>query len=434
MHRSLIGPLGALTLAAALVSCARAPGPLAARAAAGDLAALAASYRLERRAVIKVDHPAFLDLHGEAGGEPTLMVSSFGVFGGDAVRAFRGLGGLLAGRGLTPQLVTDKVVWPNEVKPVPSSVMPGGYLVAGGFLVPGKTGALTIVSPGGATRALTATGPVTERKPGFFYHRAMWRDMDGDGRLDVLTARAKKPIMGPTVGELVWLSEPRGRAGLWQEHVIAQGPDVHFRLADLDGDGVEEVLASEFFAKRFSVHWREGSAWRSRVVDNQCGAAFDLEVADLNGDGVRDVVLTNHEGNAKAGAFAYEIPRDWKNTLWKRHTLTQGIKTTNPGMNQASPGAPVVLPGAGPNGKALILLAGDGSQHVHLLVPTSAERTDWGHTRLDLVDLDSTVGQLAVADLDGDRAPEVFVPAYDKHQIHVFTLRGPAAGRAKRTR
>jgi hypothetical protein len=26
------------------------------------------------------------------------------------------------------------------------------------------------------------------------------------------------------------------------------------------------------------------------------------------------------------------------------------------------------------------------------------------------------------------------VPAYDKHQIHVFTLRGPAAGRSKRTR
>jgi hypothetical protein len=39
-----------------------------------------------------------------------------------------------------------------------------------------------------------------------------------------------------------------------------------------------------------------------------------------------------------------------------------------------------------------------------------------------------------VTDLDGDRAPEVFVPAYDKHQIHVFTLRGPAASRAKRTR
>jgi hypothetical protein len=35
-------------------------------------------------------------------------------------------------------------------------------------------------------------------------------------------------------------------------------------------------------------------------------------------------------------------------------------------------------------------------------------------------------GQLAAADLDGDGLIEVLAPAYDKHQIHVYTLRQAA--------
>ncbi|MEB3198572.1 MAG: VCBS repeat-containing protein [Candidatus Sericytochromatia bacterium] len=432
MQKPILASLLLGSLVAASSACGRLPGVATPRAAASDLSALARGYRAEPRATIAIDHPAFLHIEGEERNQPTLIVSSFGVFGGDAVRRIRGIDAVLAGRSLTPELITKDAVWPNEVKAVPSSVMPGGYLVAGGFLVPGKTGALTLVNAGGASRVLTDPGVVTEKKPGWFYHRAVWRDMNGDGRLDILTARAKKPMMGPALGELVWFSEGRNRAGFWEEHVIAQGPDVHFRLADLDGDGREEVLASEFFSKRFTVLWQEGDTWRNRVIDTKCGSAFDLEVADLNGDGRRDVVLTNHEANLEAGAFAYEIPQDWKNTLWPKHVIAKGIETRNGGPNQASPGAPVVVPGAAPNGKALILLAGDGSQRVHLLAPRSTDRSDWNYQLIDLANLGCTVGQLAVADLDADGAPEIFAPAYDKHQIHVFTLRTPAAKRTKR--
>ena len=387
----------------------------------------AAPYQADKRAVIALNHPAFLHLEGESRGTPELIVSSFGVFGGDAVRRIRNLPGILKGEKPVVDVITDKVTWPNEAKRVPLSLGgPDTWLIAGGFLVPGKTGALTMVKAGGEPRTLTQSDPVSERKGGWFYHRTYWRDMDGDGHLDILTARGKKAMTGGSFGELLWLKRPVQEGAPWQETVIGKGPDVHFRLADLDQDGKEEILAGEFFTKRFSVWWREGGTWKSRVIDNKCGSAFDLEVADLNGDGRRDVVLTNHENNANASVFAYEIPADWRTGLWPRHTLVSGIETRQGGMGPASPGAPVVVPGATRDGKALILVAGDGSQRVHLLSPSSSVKTEWRYQFTDLDDLKCTVGQLAAADLDGDGLIEVLAPAYDQHQIHVYTLRQAA--------
>ena len=49
---------------------------------------------------------------------------------------------------------------------------------------------------------------LTTDKNGFFYHMGIWRDMNGDGRKDLLTARVNKPIIGASTGELLWLEQP----------------------------------------------------------------------------------------------------------------------------------------------------------------------------------------------------------------------------------
>ena len=49
--------------------------------------------------------------------------------------------------------------------------------------------------------------------------------MNGDGLLDIVTARAKKPIFGASKGELIWLEQPSSGEVLtyWKEHLITEG-------------------------------------------------------------------------------------------------------------------------------------------------------------------------------------------------------------------
>ena len=68
-------------------------------------------------------------------------------------------------------------------------------LVSDGFLVPGKDrgGIYVVTNPTDTTAEWTIrlTNPVSRDGSQWFYHRATWVDLTGDGRLSVLTARAK---------------------------------------------------------------------------------------------------------------------------------------------------------------------------------------------------------------------------------------------------
>ena len=107
---------------------------------------------------------------------------------------------------------------------------------------------------------------ISTDETGYFYHMAEWYDMDGDGtarsarhtrlaplphplmrvrpaarprrfsgRLDILTAKATLPTDGSLPGgKLLWLQNPGTPQGPWPERVLIDGPDVFFRIADLD--------------------------------------------------------------------------------------------------------------------------------------------------------------------------------------------------------
>lgn len=67
-------------------------------------------------------------------------------------------------------------------------------VIPDGFLVPFKDdGYIYIVDISGST----PRGPykLTDHTEGkWFYHRVLWKDMDGDGNLDILTCRAREPV------------------------------------------------------------------------------------------------------------------------------------------------------------------------------------------------------------------------------------------------
>ena len=56
-------------------------------------------------------------------------------------------------------------------------------------------------------RGRTCVG-MAARAPGYFYHTAQWIDLNGDGKLDLVTARATTPLVGSGSGELLWLEQP----------------------------------------------------------------------------------------------------------------------------------------------------------------------------------------------------------------------------------
>lgn len=377
--------------------------------------------------VLNSNKPAFL--HAEKvreSEEYSLLVSSFQGFGRDEVRHIANIGDYLGDFSLaTEERLSTGITWPNGLHTVPESISGGAPLiaVAGGFLVPGKgTGAITLLD-----RFNKTARKITRNKSGWFYHRIVWFDVDNDGKLDIITARGNKPWFGNGKGELLWLKQPNSNplTSTWTEKVLKAGPDVHFIIDDLNGDGTPEIVATEFFAKKLSLHWFEGSTLKSRDLDTSLGAAFDVSVADLNNDGRKDLLVTNHEAQAnKAAVFAYEVPQDLKTGSFTRHTLLTNIETRNGGMNQASPGAAFAFH---PNvhqtsGKPQIMVSGDGSQRVHWLVPTSSSTNSWSYEERILVDVGGTVGQLAIADVNHDGFVEVFVPAYDGNKIYAFTF------------
>ena len=144
--------------------------------------------------------------------------------------------------------------WPNEVTSVPRRLyansrtgagddddddddeegLEDALLVTDGFLVPGKEkGGLYVVrNPGNGIYewmdCLTGTtnlqgAPINAGEGDWFYHRATWMDLTGDGRLSILAARARVTLRGGGSnvdhegggkttfgrGQLVWLECPR---------------------------------------------------------------------------------------------------------------------------------------------------------------------------------------------------------------------------------
>ena len=381
----------------------------------------ASSIELQEVGSFPAEKPAFLSLNqGKEGTD--LYITTFKALGSDGVRRVENVGSLLNTQiaDIRADLLSRKITWPNGMKPVPAEIFGDNYFaVPGGFLVPGKgDGAISIFNP-----ESNDLFRITKKKKGWWYHQVVWTDMNNDGRLDVLTARAKKGMFGGDGGEMVWLEQPAdGLKSVWKEHaMIESGPDVNFLYEDFDKDGVKEILATEFFNRRLVLYTKSGETWEQRVIDNKLGYGFDLSYVDLNKDGKLDILATNHEDDENAAVLAYEIPKNITQGSWTKHFLLKGIETLKKGYKEASPGTAVAFYPEVKNtqGKPWIVVSGDGSMRAHLLVPGES---DFEYEEKILVNTGGTVGEIAVADVDDDGYSEIFIPAYDKNKIYIHRV------------
>jgi len=145
------------------------------------------------------------------------------------------------------------------------------------------------------------------------YHDQAVGDVDGDGEpeLVVLSQGARK---------VVYFDIPADpRVEPWPEdrcHLIHDGVEVEgARIADVDGDGVNEIVAG---ANVFKPGDDPAQPWQRRVLIDDFAQAR-VALADLNGDGTTDVILA--EGESSPGRLVWLEGPDFR----KLHILRDDL-------------------------------------------------------------------------------------------------------------
>ena len=219
---------------------------------------------------------------------PALLVTTFAAFGSEPVSTVSNLLAVSHGATASVQQLEDTTKWTNYIGMAPMEIGDSVVATAGGFLVPGHgTGTINLfdVSDPSAPK----NTQVSTDKKNWFYHKIVWFDVDGDGKLDIVAARATAPK--PIGGELIWLKQPKANASStpgWLATVITEGPDVDFIIEDLDGDGFPEVIAAQFFsAEKLAIYSCSEKSWSlcangtgitASLVDGEKGPFFTVKV------------------------------------------------------------------------------------------------------------------------------------------------------------
>lgn len=313
--------------------------------------------------------------------------------------------------------------WPNQLSKTPAEI--GNYVVIpDGFLPPGKArGNIFLADEAGTLNQ------ITDDVVGAFYHLAEWFDFNGDGNLDCMTVRVIKSgwFSFTFEGELLWYENPGADLLLsqkWKSHKIADGPDVYFKTRMYQGNIA--VFATEFFndVPKLSLQFvnMRGELVSSRVIDDNMGNPFGVELVDLDGDGKEDLLATNHQDDEdaiKMGVFAYEIPDDLANGDFIRHTVAynvSNIKMVIPGVG--APGfAHGFYPREGMTGPKHVITAGDGSFDVWYSRPVGRFQYD-----TQIIDIGGTTGELLHYDFTGDGVLDVLIPDNDYWKLKALTF------------
>jgi len=378
--------------------------------------------------------PGYAELLPEVPGQ--LVLTSFGAapfVGKNAVYLY----GLDKGCGdacLQQLPGSEGINWPNAVAGLNSTAFGFPAVVVGnGFLVPSHTtGGVWIMEasahPEHLPRPVKITKDKAEKLPdsGWFYHLAAPFDMNGDGRLDFVTARCQFGVWpwSKKRGELLWLQQPEQEplsGAPWEEHHLAEGPDFLFCLQP--GLPTLALAATEFIGERTVYYYMSNGTLQSRVLDEQSGPGFSCSWTDLNGDGRLELLATNHL-NQNGSVFAYTFDGDDFSTAGvSRHVLASGFSAITTQTGTAGPGdAAAFQPSTGHRGKPYIFVSGDNGNDIFVLVPRSEDPGDWSYTRQKIADVKADVGRPAIGDTDGDGFADVFVPAYDLNKVLHYTF------------
>jgi hypothetical protein len=236
-------------------------------------------------------------------------------------------------------------------------------------------------------------------------------DIDGDGRLDVVTlSYLVEPYPAPDHGQVtVWRQAANGLFSASQSYPVGFTP-WQLAIADMDGDGAPDLVISDVGSRPATI----GGVWMLRQEPSRRGTfgaaqrlvelpkqPYHLVVGDVNGDGVPDVVATTS-------------PSGWSGATVLLQD--QGHRGT------FLPPLSLELPGAQVADLALGDLDGDGRNDMVFRVYRSSAGIDSSAVGVRHGQADGTLGPwvelpspaqdlnsdlLAIADVNGDGRPDI---------------------------
>lgn len=208
------------------------------------------------------DKPAFMNFirQGENDNAVDLSVTQFGYTFDGQVSLVRNISSAFDNNStvsldsMNVDVVGENFIWPNDARELADGVLCESkqqllcgststcrvIAVPDGFLPPGKqTGSIYLQGIAEPGQDSLPPIKIAEEETFWYYHRAEWVDMDNDGLMDILAARAYTNNVGMSKGQLVWLKQPSNSDDFqkpWPLSVLTEGPDVII-LADQSVDG-----------------------------------------------------------------------------------------------------------------------------------------------------------------------------------------------------
>lgn len=144
-----------------------------------------------------------------------------------------------------------------------------------------------------------------------YVHDLVVGDLNGDGKLDIVTCDKKKIAL--------WIQVTPDR---FEEHMIVERPGEGIALADMDEDGDIDIV--------YGGSWLENPGfanvagpWRVHPIAPKWHSETRVVVADMNKDGRPDVVLSVSEG--KGALSWFESPKDPRSGAWTEHPIENGV-------------------------------------------------------------------------------------------------------------
>jgi hypothetical protein len=307
------------------------------------------------------------------------------------------------------------------------------------------------------------------------YHRAVFLDLDGDGKEDFITSRISYCIYNRNEGsQYEWIEWFKNEGGgtFSGPYAIGEGGGFMFLVTDINGDGKPDVVAPQFFIADpatnapwgsllfpnqlgASLVWFEnpGSvttaspSWKSYIIDywytskNRIGKGMEAVTADIDNDNQDELLVSshNHQGYVTeglrywpAGVFALAIPKDPTiAAAWTPITIDAGDPNLDPDDAAAVAADPFAVNrpgGPGSQGSPGMVRAADitGDGNVDIVLPGDGKGTLYyyegqgfadgtvKYKRAALYDDPKCMpGDNQIVDIDGDGKLDIVSAIYD---------------------